>query len=218
MPKLDDWETGVYVIKNLLNGKRYIGSASLSFHKRWRVHKSRLRLGNHPNDHLQKSWNKNGEDAFEFSVLERCPPEECLMREQAWLDSEKTWQRKIGYNKSPTATGVLGTVWSDEAKRLQSLRKKGVKPSAEAIRKRTEKQRGLKRTAETKAKMSASAKAVGVSKETREGHLAWARSPEGKRVLRLRAMFRIPSIIGKMRMSAAQKRRYQRSKKNDVGE
>ena len=76
----------VYAIVNLRNGKRYIGSAS-NFRKRITLHRFHLRRGTHDNRHLQSAWNKYGEDAFIFGVVEEIPIEQMIDREQALLDA-----------------------------------------------------------------------------------------------------------------------------------
>lgn len=56
---------GIYKIVNKLNGKFYLGSA-LDIEKRWSNHLSTLRNNKHPNSFLQNSWNKYGEENFNF--------------------------------------------------------------------------------------------------------------------------------------------------------
>ncbi len=60
---------GVYQITNTQNGKVYIGSAA-NFRKRACQHRWHLRHKKHGNFHLQRSWDKWGEDVFLFEVLE----------------------------------------------------------------------------------------------------------------------------------------------------
>lgn len=60
---------GIYQIKNLSNGRIYIGSAA-KFSARWSQHKKDLLSGKHGNKFLQNDFNKCGTDVFEFSVLE----------------------------------------------------------------------------------------------------------------------------------------------------
>ena len=59
----------VYRIRNLVSKKYYIGS-STNLYERWRNHRSKLRNGTHPNNHLQSSWDKHSEEVFVFEVLE----------------------------------------------------------------------------------------------------------------------------------------------------
>lgn len=64
-----DQQQGIYYIKNTVNGKLYIGS-SVDIQSRWHHHRSALRHGKHTNPKLTNGWNKYGESAFEFGVLE----------------------------------------------------------------------------------------------------------------------------------------------------
>ena len=100
--------TGVYIILNKKTDKGYVGSAASSLADRWEHHRSCLRTGKHHNSYLQASWNKHGEESFEFVILEHCQPSECLKREQHWIDSRKSAERKFGYNLSPTAGSPFG--------------------------------------------------------------------------------------------------------------
>lgn len=76
---------GVYKITNTVSGKFYIGSSTLNVYYRWDDHKSQLRTGIHANIHLQRAWDKHGQDAFTFEVLEYC--NNVLDREQFWIDT-----------------------------------------------------------------------------------------------------------------------------------
>ena len=79
---------GVYAICNLFDGRAtaYIGS-SKDIERRWRDHVALLRSGRHPNPYLQAAWDKYGEAAFEFYVIEEVANEaDLLAREQYWLD------------------------------------------------------------------------------------------------------------------------------------
>ena len=51
---------GVYQIRNLVNNKRYVGSAAgeKGLHGRWSNHKSCLKRGVGHNQYLQASWDK----------------------------------------------------------------------------------------------------------------------------------------------------------------
>lgn len=62
----------IYRITNMINNKYYIGSAESFARREWQ-HKNDLKRNAHKNPHLQASWNKYGEDAFVFEVLEEIP-------------------------------------------------------------------------------------------------------------------------------------------------
>jgi hypothetical protein len=60
---------GIYRISGP-GGKVYIGSSEdVPF--RWNRHQTLLRAGRHHNNILQRAWDKHGEDAFTFEVVER---------------------------------------------------------------------------------------------------------------------------------------------------
>ena len=60
----------IYYIKNTENQKMYIGQTT-NFKKRKKVHKRSLKYGYHHNFYLQNSWDKYGEDKFEFGILKK---------------------------------------------------------------------------------------------------------------------------------------------------
>lgn len=76
---------GVYCIENTLNKKVYIGS-SKNIYQRLLKHFALLRHNKHENAHLQNAWNKYGEEAFRWYVLEFCQPEKLTPTEQLCID------------------------------------------------------------------------------------------------------------------------------------
>jgi len=77
--------SGIYRIFCTANGKSYIGS-STEIARRFRNHKNNLAHGTHPNPHLQNAWNKHGESAFEFKILEMCEESVLRQREKEIMD------------------------------------------------------------------------------------------------------------------------------------
>ena len=59
----------IYQITNMLTGDFYIGSAQSFARREWQ-HRYHLRRGDHKNPHMQASWNKYGEEAFVFEIIE----------------------------------------------------------------------------------------------------------------------------------------------------
>ena len=88
---------GIYCIENLVNGKRYVGQ-SIDIISRWRHHKSELNRGRHENIHLQNSWNKYGEDGFEFFILHECNIDELNEFEKYYIEYFDSY--KNGYNRT----------------------------------------------------------------------------------------------------------------------
>lgn len=78
--------SGIYKIICIANGKIYVGS-SVNLQKRWISHRSQLRSNKHHCSHLQRTWNKYGEQLFIFEVIELTTPDILIDREQYWLDN-----------------------------------------------------------------------------------------------------------------------------------
>lgn len=101
----------IYCIENIINGKKYVGSA-VNYIKRCNNHKSALRLKTHTNIKLQRAWNKYGEGNLIFSILECVPNlDELVSREQYYIDTMKPW-----YNIAPCAHSMLGFKHTEESK------------------------------------------------------------------------------------------------------
>jgi len=121
--------TGVYLIRNVLDGTIYVGSTTKSFHVRCQGHFHALRAGKHNNRHLQAAFKKYGEDAFVFIIWEFADDvRDILACEQYWMD----WYRANGrvYNILPragTTKGQIGHPFNDEQKRRMSEKLTGRK-------------------------------------------------------------------------------------------
>lgn len=77
--------TGVYKIT--IQNHVYIGSAAISFRKRWRQHQLDFIRDIHHSRFAQNAFNKYGIATFE--IMELCPRELCIEREQWWIDTLK---------------------------------------------------------------------------------------------------------------------------------
>ncbi len=133
---MKDIISGIYEIKNIVNGNNYIGSA-INIYKRWGSHKDELRKQNHKNKHLQNAWNKYGEDSFCFSILEMCNPAQTIEREQHYIDTINPV-----YNIARVAGSTLGKKHTDEAKNKMRASQLGRKPSSETRKKMSEAGKG----------------------------------------------------------------------------
>src|ERR1043165_6253801 len=107
--------SGIYEIVNLVNGKRYIGSA-VRIEARWSVHRHLLGKGDHHSRHLQNAWSKYGSKAFGFKIIAVCAPAELIKREQEFID-----RLKPEYKTLRKAGSTLGLKWSPEARARHSV-------------------------------------------------------------------------------------------------
>lgn len=140
--------SGIYSIVNMVNGRRYIGSATYLSHRQ-NDHRRSLRNGTHTNRHLQRAWDKYGESAFAFEVLEECKIQYLVEREQWWMDVVRP-----DYNLVPRAGSNLGMNHTEEARHRMSEATKGRKFTDEHRLHLSESQKGSKATAEHRRHMS----------------------------------------------------------------
>jgi len=152
---------GVYRISCIPTGKVYVGSAR-SIRRRWRRHVALLTTGAHHNRHLQRAWNKYGETAFRFDVVELVPVGLLLDVEQRHID-----EHPDAFNIRREAGSNRGVKWSEETKAKMSAAAKGRTASAEA--KANMSAAGKRRMADPLARAKASAINKGrlVTAETR---------------------------------------------------
>lgn len=135
---------GVYAIINASAHRAYVGS-SIDVFKRLSTHKRELKRNKHHCVHLQRAWNKYGEEAFYWDVFDLGKSTVPLVeREQVFIDM--FWDSKNLYNTCRVAGSCLG-----------------IKQSQSTKDKRAEKLRGSTRSPEQKARISAARKAVGIT-------------------------------------------------------
>jgi group I intron endonuclease len=172
----------IYAIINKVSNDFYIGSAVNLNSRIWK-HKNLLRANKHHSRILQNSWNKHGEENFEFSIIEELPLAktrfELTIPEQKWIDFFKP-----RYNLSPTANSMLGFKHSEESKRKRSERTKGVpkpwllgkKMSKDVVEANRQRQIGKKYSKETNLKK-------GLKKEK---HNMWRKSHTDESRIKMR--------------------------------
>lgn len=153
-----------------MNNKIYIGSA-VDFYLRFKKHISDLRRDKHDNKHLQRAWNKYGENNFKFEIVEIINDKNKLIeREQYYMDSLNVCDKNIGYNISPTANSRLGVKVSQETLIKMSNSQKGLKrPISEETKKKiSEGNSGKVRSKEAKEKYSKAKKGIKFGERTQE--------------------------------------------------
>lgn len=149
--------TGIYEIVNTVNGKRYIGS-SVNIKTRRGQHMCRLRAGDHHCPPLQRAWNKYGEDAFSFNILEVVLDGDIVEIEQGYLDRlnpDYNVAKAAGYRTFLGLKHSKKTLAKMSKAHMGNTRTKGMKRSREAIEATAAAHRGMKRSKETRAAISA---------------------------------------------------------------
>jgi len=119
--------SGIYTITNKVDGKIYVGYATVMY-TRCIEHRSSLRNDMHGNPHLQHSWNLYGEKSFLFEELVECPVEHLISEENYWCNLLDVHNDKYGYNIA--TTGQKGQVKANPSsiiKRQQTRRKNAEK-------------------------------------------------------------------------------------------
>lgn len=165
--------SGIYIIRNLINSKVYVGSA-VCLRKRYRSHLGALIRGAHSNIKLQNAVRKYGLQSFSFDLLELCSLADLVAKEQEWLDRLEVVN--TGYNIAPVAGSVFGLKATEETKKKMSIARMGRICSTETRKKISEAHTGMKRThsqkgrvvsADTKARISLANKGRKHSEESR---------------------------------------------------
>lgn len=88
----------IYIIRNKINDKVYIGQTKVSLKLRFQNHLSAARRGK---DYvIGKAIRKYGEDKFYIELLEECTIEELNNREKYWITFFNSTDNKFGYNIS----------------------------------------------------------------------------------------------------------------------
>lgn len=135
-------DCGIYCL-TFPNGQFYIGSSCV-IKKRTRIHEFDLERGRHPNDRMQKTYNKY--QAMECKVLLVCTKGELRFYEQLLIDGLKP---QLNLSKNAYRPEM-----TPEVRAKISASAKGRIPSSETIRKRTAANLGKKRSDEFRARMS----------------------------------------------------------------
>lgn len=208
-----DTRSGIYQIRHVASGKVYVGSA-VHFHRRMGLHRRELRNGTHHSAKLQRAWDKHGEGAFVFEVLEAVEDVSLLLaREQVWLDALQACRR--GYNVAPTAGSLLGHRLSAASRARMSAAQSGVPKTPEHVAKVRAALLGRTMTEDQRQKMrdaKLGSKRGPHSDEHRAkiaaAHRGRTFSPEHRAKLAVAKQGRTLSAETRARMSAAQKARH----------
>lgn len=158
---------GIYLIENITNNKKYVGSTT-NLNDRKIRHFSNLKHKRHGNPHLQSAYDKYGQNSFKFYVIIECEESELLELEDYFIVMLHTMDHSFGYNLRGAERQIM-TEATKEKLRLANL---GKKASEETKLKMSLTRKGKRHSEEAKKNMSLSRKGYkqwwGCSDETKE--------------------------------------------------
>jgi group I intron endonuclease len=118
----------IYQITNIINDKKYIGSA-INYDVRIKRHLNDLKVGRHHSSKLQRFYDKYGKEVFNFEIIEIVTNIDLLIEiEQKWL-TEK--QPEFNMTLIAGLNSHLGVKRSQETKDKISVKLTGISRSQE---------------------------------------------------------------------------------------
>lgn len=99
-------QSGIYLIKCKENDTVYVGQ-SVNMSRRTAYHRQMLRRGEHDNRHLQRAYDKYGEDNFEVRYVITCDTEDLTHYETQVLSIFKRHYKAFN-SEAPVDTPMLG--------------------------------------------------------------------------------------------------------------
>lgn len=172
----------IYMIKNIINNKVYIGQTKRHYKKRFSDHINHLKKNKHGNCHLQAAWNKYGQDAFEFIIVDKVVFQTGLNNlETFWISFYKANDSEYGYNL--TTGGESPTINAESIKKISEALKgkptwnKGLKGICKAWNK------GIKLGPQSKELIEKRAKAISASVKGKNNHRFGRKAYNAKQIM-----------------------------------
>lgn len=115
----------IYLIRNKLNGKGYVGKTIRTLEVRIKEHVLNA-IAHHVEMPIYAAIRKYGIDNFDTRILQECDDEQLLSElEKQWISELETFEH--GYNATLGGDGPLGYRHTEETKRKMSESRKGEK-------------------------------------------------------------------------------------------
>lgn len=114
MAKAKDCICGIYVIKNNVNGKCYVGQ-SIDIYRRWYSHQNPKSWESDRSKALYKAFLKYGIENFTFEIVEECKRKDLDAREKHWISFFNSY--KGGYNMTKGGQGNDNRDWVHKSRK-----------------------------------------------------------------------------------------------------
>lgn len=220
-------KSGVYQIRNLVDGKVYIGSTK-EFKTRACSHTNALLKGQHHNKHLQAAFDRDGEESFVFEVLEVVDGDYVEVEQQYLNQFLDQWVECYNFDKK-SITGPRRTFSKtpEETRAKQSAASSGKNNPMYGLFGTLSPKWGVKMSQEAKDKISKARKGripngrlgTKLSEETKEkirsAHLGKMLSVEHKQKLSESHKGIIPSEETRKRRAASMKKYWDKKKQGN---
>ena len=111
--------SGIYVIKNLINGKIYVGK-SKNCYKRLHQHLSDIKIESrnyNENPHLLNAFKKYGDENFDYYIVERFNEEDEEILENLLKERELYWMKELD------SLNKMKDYWANNEERKEQQRK-----------------------------------------------------------------------------------------------
>jgi hypothetical protein len=99
----------IYLIQ--INGNSYVGQTT-SYKSRKRDHMTAMRRGKHHNIHIQRAFDKYGEDSVKWTKLEVCYEHELDEREHHWIRFFNAYRNGFNQNEGGEHTFGIACTWN----------------------------------------------------------------------------------------------------------
>ena len=152
----------IYLIWNMLNGKKYVGQTTKNLNYRISQHMKKK------NSIVGAAMKKYGLENFHYGVVETCNTQEQLNERERYYIAVLNCKAPYGYNRTDGGEGTTGYSPTKEAREKLREANLGKKLSKEHCAKISAKNRGKKRTPEQCANISAGKMGHEVTKGARE--------------------------------------------------
>jgi len=158
-----DFVGSVYLVRNIQNGKVYVGQTIRTIDERWKIHIRDARRGS--TLYFHSAIRKYGAESFSIERLQICRSLEQLNKaEKKFIEKNESCNPRFGYNHRTGGENSMPTL---SARQRMSEAHRGKRLSDDHRQQQSEGRKGHSTSAETRSKISLALRGHGCSVATR---------------------------------------------------